>query len=152
MPENRVVTWDNPVFDLKRAISLASTDSPKIANHLDREDWLDFPEFLDFVITIFDKPIDIQSVYVGYLTETYINKQNPEWAYGFPHSHGPHLTALAMVIQVPESGGYAMLKGELYKPVVGQGVLIQGAERHGVKRIYGPTPRITLITQFKERK
>lgn len=73
------------------------------------------------------------------------------WCKGFPHEHGWDGLTLIHYLQVADEGGELVLLNEkgrnmhVYKPAIGTTATVDGRTSHGVRRIFGDTPRITII-------
>ena len=83
------------------------------------------------------------------LPETF---HDQEWSQGFPHKHGWDGLTLCHYLQAPERGGELVIYPEddseeiTILPTAGTTSVIGGFDTHGVKRIYGSIPRITVMT------
>ena len=73
------------------------------------------------------------------------------WAQGFPHTHGWDGLTLVHYIQVPHKGGALVIRDhnreviKKFTPEVGKTAVIDGRTEHGVERVYGDVPRVTVI-------
>jgi hypothetical protein len=81
------------------------------------------------------------------------NKHEEEvWAQGFPHTHGWEGLTMIHYLQVPSGGGDLVIRDwqrdeiERFTPQVGWTAVIDGRTEHGVERVWGEVPRITLIS------
>ena len=76
---------------------------------------------------------------------------NGEGCQGFPHNHMWNGVTLVLYLQVPEDGGDLVVLEEdveeaRISPRTGLAVTVGGYDDHGVERIVGETPRVTIIT------
>ena len=151
IPENRVFRWDIDVdmdwiYDRHKERTVGM-----VAKLLHKDEWPKLRAYTQFIETLFPFPLKDDSLFTAWLDQDNVNPKDPDWCRGFPHCHNNRFTTTSVVIQAPIAGGETMVSGVTYKPVVGQGLIINGNEFHGVRRIIGDVPRIAVIAQFTRR-
>lgn len=73
-----------------------------------------------------------------------------EWCHGFPHNHTWDGVTLTLYLQTSDEGGDLVITENdqeefRFSPCAGQAVIVGGHDDHGVERIVGKTPRVTII-------
>jgi len=146
---DRVLVWsDYDQLNIEWMNSLVEPPTMTAVCLDGKDQAIELDPFIELLFETFGRDIRVASRYVGIWREDSVSDRNPDFCRGFPHVHNNDLVSVSMVVQAPESGGCATLGEEMLAPVAGHGLIICGRELHGVRRVFGPTPRIAVIAQF----